>query len=156
MARWHDDGIVRRLHVIQEAAVYSIESKVGRLVELRFEGDVSETEIKAFRSRMLEIVVRLGKPAVFCVDSRDCGPLVGEAGLMIVGLMRSDNRSLERSAVVLRPGSPVSDQLEKAISEAKNAYRRTFHEPVAAIAWLRPILESAEIEELTRFLAPRA
>jgi hypothetical protein len=129
--------------------------KGARLLQIRFEGDVSETDIKEFRSRLLQLVVRIGKPVVSCVDSRACGPLIGEAKLMIVGLMRSDNRSLERSAVVLRAGAAVTEELQRAVDEARSPSRRAFTEPQRAVAWLTPVLSPDELAELQHFLAER-
>ena len=83
---------------------------------------------------------------VSLVDSRNGVSHGGDTESMILGLMRSDNKMIERSAILLKPCTPVTSQLEHAIAEANNPHRKTFTSAAAAINWLNPILDHAEIQ----------
>jgi hypothetical protein len=130
--------------------MFTVEMRVGRLMEFRFEGEVSEAEVKALRSRVGELLVRAGQTVVACVDARRCTPIQGDTG-MVVGLMRADNRALERSAVVITEGTVVGQQLASAIAEAKNPARRTFTSVAEAVTFLSSVLTPAESERLKAF-----
>jgi hypothetical protein len=133
--------------------MYSFVSSGKRLVLDRFTGNVSEPQFKEFRSRLLEVIARAGRPIVTCFDHRTSAPLVGETGLITLGLMRSVNRSIERTAAILERGTEVATQLQEAIEEARSPSRRAFYNTSEAMEWLGQVLTADEVAELKRFLA---
>ena len=128
----------------------TIERKVGRLVEVRVDG---EPDMKQF-GRVIALANEVGPDAkvVVLVDTRQVTTLspeyVEKLGLMI----RSSAQRLEQ-AVVLRRASPIKDARSAQIARVAGTVPQQFvDEPAQALAALKPLVNAAELARARAFL----
>jgi hypothetical protein len=129
----------------------SVEVRAGRLIEVRFQGEMTPAAFKDLSVNLGHEIVRIGQRVVFAADFRTCAALPPELESMLLGQMRSDNWAIERSALLLRPGSPVCVQIERTIALAKNPARQSFTQPAALLEWLQAVLSPAELDRAATF-----
>lgn len=125
----------------------------GRLIEVRFAAQITPEDMKGMRSALGLQVVRIAVPVLFAADVRTCEPLAPEILPMVVGLMRSDNRSTLRSGVLFRPGSPLAAQLNSALGEPMKGARKACFSTAELLDWLREVATPAELAQARVFLA---
>jgi hypothetical protein len=134
-----------------------IDNKVGRLVEVRASVPLSLGELAQFKTELIEIMQRLGRKFVACVDLRQLRILPQPQTEAIQKIFLTDNPMLERSAILLPEKSlALSLQFERLICEAKNPVRKSFHDPEEAVSWLRNTLALSEAIRLKVFLGEPA
>jgi len=131
----------------------TVASTVGRIIEVRFAGDLTPDEMKDMRTPLSQAVVRIGVDVIFVVDFRTCGALSTDVTPMMLGLMRSDNRKVFRSAHLFAPGSKILDQMKVSIAEAANANRRAFQSTTALTQWLSEVITPEELARTRAFFA---
>lgn len=131
----------------------TVESSVGRVIEVRFAGELTPTEMKDMRSPLSAAVVKIGVDVIFAVDFRTCGAMSTEVVPMMLGLMRSDNRKILKSAHLFAAGSAVAEQMKHSIADAQNPRRRAFFELEALASWLGDTATAEELQRVRALLA---
>ncbi len=128
--------------------------QAGRLVEARGEGLITYSDFMVFRSSFAEKLARAGaKQQVIAVgDFRNVERLADDVAPAVLGLLRSDNARVERSAHLLTAGTPFAQLYAQLIEKTHNATRRAFTEPAALIEYLAPVLTPAEQQRLQAIL----
>ena len=107
--------------------MYSIESHVGRLIEVRFWSPVGEGEAMGWRrdhDAMLQSV--LGNYIVL-VDMTDANVFPPDMVEAYVATMRNEPRLL-RAALVLSASPTLSLQIQRILRDAFHPHRRTFRD----------------------------
>jgi hypothetical protein len=125
--------------------MYTIDIKVGRLVESVMRGKVTREEIEAARNVAAGLAQRVQGLCVVIGDYRATKFLLGEDAEHLVQTLRLVNERIERSAIVVSASSAVGVlQTERVIREAKHPARRAFRDPHEAAAWLGEVLNDGE------------
>jgi hypothetical protein len=142
---------------VAEAPAFSVDWKVGRLVEARLIAPHTPQEIVDFTESLRRIFAVAGKSCVICADWRMANLLAPEVADALVDLLRQGNSHFERSAVLLAGRNPVFElQVERVIREAANPSRRVFRKVPEMRAWLSEILSPAETWRVREFLDEHA
>lgn len=124
--------------------MFSVERKVGRLVEYRMAGLVKQDEMEAMMRRFREVVTQGPERKIMVVDIRALRILVPEVADEILKQMRRDNPVLERSAILIGPSALFGLQMERLVRESGNKNRRTFRDEEELLAWVAEVLTPAE------------
>lgn len=134
--------------------MFTVDRRVGRLVESVMRSPVTVEEIRAVDAAMFEAARALRRPIVIIADFRQTKFLLQEDAERLVGVFRHHNESIERSAILVSASSAVGVlQMERLIREAASPVRRAFRDPEEAIAWLDEVLTPPERERLRIVLA---
>jgi hypothetical protein len=133
---------------------FSVENRVGRLVEARLFAPRTVEEVDAFREGLRSAFVAAGERCLICADWRGANLLAPPVADALVGLLRRGNRHFERSAVLLPDGAPLfALQVERVVREAGSPGRRTFVSARALCAWLGEMATDAEKKRMVAFFS---
>lgn len=121
----------------------SVENKAGRLLEVRFEGQVALADVTSFRSQLAGFLVKHPK-VIICVNLRTAEPFSVEVKAMLLGIMRSDNPRVERAAYLTVSGKPIHSMVEEILGVLHHPVRRHFTDPDLLCRWLRELLSPQE------------
>lgn len=134
--------------------MYSIESHVGRLIEVRFWSPVGEGEAIGWRrdhDAMLQSVV--GNYIIFA-DLSDANVFPPDMVEAYVATMRNEPRLL-RAALVLSASPTLSLQIQRILRDAFHPHRRAFREVREAESFLGEIVTLPERARLREVLERR-
>jgi hypothetical protein len=159
--RWrYNDGAGQPESPWQASMRWSIDNRVGRLVEIVMESRMTVDETAQFRTRMWSVLSQIAGKAVIVVDMRRAemfGPDVAER---LLQMLKTDNPKVERSAYVLEGNASFAMQVERIIREAAQSgdknrvpMRQTFRDKRQAQAFAAELLDAAERAQLERFMA---
>ncbi len=94
------------------------------------------------------------RPAAACCDLRVATPLRPEVAERLAGLMKRDNPSVERSAILITKSATFALQLTRLLRESSSeSRRRLFVEAGELYPWLDEVLDAAERARLREFVA---
>lgn len=140
---------------------FSFDNRVGRLVEVSLEGNLTAEEAQQFRTRMFLTLGGIAGRAVLVGDMRRCGVFVADVGDKMVTMLKQDSPKVERSAFILSTGA-LAAQVDRIVSEAAREAaaagkpvppRRAFRDAHAACAWLSEVLTGDERKRLAELFA---
>jgi hypothetical protein len=137
--------------------MFSVENRVGRLVESVLRSPLTETELEAFDRAGGVVVTAIRGQRAVCSDLTGIGvlsPSVSER--LIEVLKRRHGGALARSAFLLPPRAIVTMQIDRIVRATGNPNRRTFQDRAQLIEWLSESLTSAECGRLREFLGVEA
>jgi hypothetical protein len=127
---------------------------VGRLVEVWLSDVRSVTEWNDFLGQFTRASAAAPGRLVICADYRALRVLTPAVADSVLECLKSVNRRLERSALLLPKNAPtVRLQVDRLVREAKELNRRTCNDPAEAEAWLSPCLNEKERTRLKLFMA---
>jgi hypothetical protein len=133
---------------------FTVENRIGRVLEARLFAPRTVDEVEAFRERLRAAFAVAGDRCLICADWRGANLLAPPVADALVGLLRRGNRHFERSAVLLPEGSPLfALQVDRVVREAANPARRTFVAARVLCAWLGETATDAEKKRMTAFLS---
>ncbi len=135
----------------------SVRRVVGRLVEIRFDGNPSVEDVERFNSECRACVVACSaetkRRAVLCTDLRQTHLFMPDVSERLLLLMRSANPHLERNAFLGNGTALLSLQVARLVNEAVNpGRRRLFTEPEPLCNWLDEVLSAVERARMREFL----
>lgn len=127
--------------------MYSVERKVGRLVEARVLElrtiERAETFSLAIREAVMSVAPARG---VICADHRAVKIYPPEVAARLVELFVRVNASLERAALIISPSNAtLSMQVQRIVRESENPLRRVFVDVPPMLAYLGEVLTPAEL-----------
>ncbi len=137
-------------------AQYTIETRVGRLIEARvFElNDREETD--AYSATLAQEVRRhpRDRPPVLCADHRPVRIYPQAAADRLIELFQDMNSRLARIAILVSPSNAtILMQLERIVREAGYENRRVFRATAPALTHLGLTLSPEEMTRARAFLA---
>jgi hypothetical protein len=136
-----------------DGPVYTVENRVGRLVEARVVHIRTPDEVDAYFALSARLIAKLGGPVVLCADHRPVRIYTSEVADRFLESLRHVNALLERVAIVVSPtNATLTMQLERLVRAAEFDARRVTTAPEAAAAYLSECLEVAEVARLRAFL----
>jgi hypothetical protein len=130
----------------------SVESHVGRLIEIRMSGTITERELQDQLPKFRKVCALAGNRAVLCVDQRMMNILPQNVADSLLRIMRDDNPIVVRSAVVVGKAPVQAMQQDRLRRQAAGPERRLFVDPKECIDWLSEVLGEEEQKRLHRFL----
>jgi hypothetical protein len=135
-------------------ARFTVETRVGRLVEARVFALPDAAGADAYGAAVAEAAGRVGTSPVLCADHRAVRIYPQSAADRLVELFKPNNKRFARLTLLIAPTNAVLLlQLERLVREAGSDLRRVFREPAGAIAHLSDVLDDAELARTRSFLA---
>jgi hypothetical protein len=133
---------------------FHVTHRVGRLIETRVSSLSTAEDVAAFGARFRQVAAEVSdEHIVICGDYRATRILAPEVAAKFVGMLTAANARVERSAILCSPAHATALlQIERTVSEANNASRRTFREIQELEAWLSEILTPPEQARVNEFL----
>jgi hypothetical protein len=136
--------------------MYSIEHRVGRLVEIRIWSPVSLEEAERWGRDHEAVVQRIAGPYVCFVDLVDATVFPPDVVNAYVKTMKSEPRLL-RTGTLLSENPILGLQIQRMIREANHPQRKAFRSRVELEAWVGEILTRDERGRLREILGtPRS
>ena len=134
--------------------VFSIESRQGRLIEIRVEDLESVAEVEQVGRRFLAVVAGVrSRRVVVCADYRGVRLLAARVADAFRDMISTTNPRIERSAMLLPPASTQTLQIDRIARETRYAGRRTFRDTAALERWLSEVLGPSELRRVHDFLS---
>lgn len=133
---------------------YTIESRVGRLIEARVLRLSTREDADAYSDALAAEVRRHGEAPVLCADHRPVRIYPQAPADRLVELFQDMNSRLERIAIVVAPtNATILLQLERIVREARFEKRKVFREAAGALEHLASSLDARELARARAFLA---
>jgi len=132
--------------------MYTIENRVGRLIELRVESPVTEEELSQFHDKIAKIIKPIKGQVATCTDLAGATVFLQPVAARWIEIIKQENPIVERNAILVGEGAVFSMQVERIIRQAGFKNRKTFLVPTALTAWLGEILTVRERGRLEQFL----
>lgn len=132
--------------------MYTIENRVGRLVELRVESPVTYEELLEFHSLLADVCKPIAGQIVMCTHLVAATVFNQQVTQRWTSIIKQDAPIVERNAVLVGDGAVFSMQVERIIREAGHKNRKAFLSPSDLSAWLGEILTVRERGRLDSFL----
>ncbi len=134
--------------------MFTLEMKVGRLVETRVVGTLDAEQVRDLFSAMLALVPRLppGGKVLSCTDLRAARPMPIDVAEQMGRILIGTATRLDREAVLLGGDRVVKMQIERLEQETRSPARRACYDEAQVLEWLRPSASAAELARARRFL----
>ena len=134
--------------------MYSIQCRVGGLVEIRIWSPVSLEEVEPWSREHDAVIHGIPGPYVCFVDLADATVFPPDVVDGYVATMKNEPR-LRRTATLLAESPTLGLQIQRMIREANHPERRSFRDPDALEDWLGEVLSPAEKARLKLLLGER-
>jgi len=136
--------------------MFSVDVKVGRLLEVRLVAPVTVVDIDITRKRLALFFRTFPSKLVACGDFSAADVFLPDVADRVLGTFKQDNPKIERSGILVSASAIFSLQLERLVSQANNPARRCFHDPYELKAFVGKLLTREEHGRLAAFLSERA
>ncbi|MFO0762071.1 MAG: hypothetical protein U0359_36870 [Byssovorax sp.] len=133
---------------------YSIENRVGKLVEIRIASPVYIEDAIQWGRDHDAVIDAVRGPYVCVVDLVDATVFPQNVVEAYVAVMKSEPRLL-RTGTLLNESPTFGMQIQRMIREANHPARRTFRDPEELAIWLGEVLDEKERARLAEMLASR-
>jgi hypothetical protein len=135
--------------------MFSVDVKVGRLLEVRLVAPVTVIDIDVTKERLGLFFRTFPGKLVACGDFSRADVFAQEVANRVLETFKQDNPKIERSGILVSPSALFSIQLERLVAQANNPARRCFREAYELKTFLINLLSREEQGRLTNFLAER-
>lgn len=132
--------------------MYTIDNRVGRLIEIRVESPVTEEELSQFHDRIAKVIKPIKGQVASCTDLAGATVFLQPVAARWIEIIKQENPIVERNAILVGEGAVFSMQIERIIRQAGFKNRKAFLVPSALTAWLGEILTVRERARLDQFL----
>ena len=133
--------------------MWSIDRRVGKLVEIRIWSPVTLEETVPWGEAHDALVSKIDGPYVCLVDLVDATVFPQDVVEGYVTTMKNEQR-LVRTGTILNKSPTFGMQIQRMIREADNPNRRAFRDPNELFAWLSEVLDDRERARLRVLLSP--
>jgi hypothetical protein len=131
-----------------------VETPTSRLILVEFSNPLTMDDVKPFLKQVVEFLDQSPGGGMTLCDLRRASGFSPPVADTLTALMRKDNPRMLRNACLLADGASLfAVQILDMLREAGGKTRRAFTEADGAAAWLGELLDPAEREALTQFLA---
>ena len=134
--------------------MYTIERRVGRLIEIRIASPVSLDEATRWGVDHQAAVDAIRGSYVCLVDLVDATVFPPDVVDAYVATMKAEPRLL-RTGTLLNQSPTLGLQIQRMIRTANHPERKVFRDPTELEAWLGAILDDAERRRLHEALSDR-
>jgi hypothetical protein len=133
--------------------MYKVEVFKKRIVAIRIVSCDTVDEARSIAKDISAALTSNPGLSVATADFRSAGIFPPEVPPVLLALLKADNPKIERSAHILASGNAVfMMQIERLVREAANPARRTFREPLEAIAYLGEVISAEEAQWVRTWL----
>jgi hypothetical protein len=132
--------------------MYTIENRVGRLVELRVESPVTYEELLQFHNTLAKVCKSIAGQIAMCTDLVGATVFTQQVTQRWTSIIKQDAPLVQRNAVLAGEGAVFSMQVERIIRMAGHQNRKAFLSPTELTAWLGEILTVRERARLETYL----
>jgi hypothetical protein len=132
--------------------MYTIENRVGRLVELRVEAPVTDEELQEFHEKLARVCKPIPGQIAICTDLVGATVFTQPVTLRWMSIIKEESPLVDRNAVLVGKGAVFSMQIERIIRQAGQPNRKAFLVPSDLTNWLGEILSVREKARLEYFL----
>ena len=132
--------------------MYTIDNRVGRLVELRVESPVTEEELTHFHDTLAKVCKPIQGQIAICTDLAGATVFTQPVTQRWTAIIKQESPIVERNAVLVGEGAVFSMQVERIIRQAGHPNRKAFLSPTDLVAWLGEILTVRERTRLESYL----
>jgi hypothetical protein len=132
--------------------MYTIENRVGKLIELRVEAPVTYEELLQFNDILAKACKPVRGQIVMCTDLVGATVFTQPVTKLWTSIIKQDAPIVERNAVLVGEGAVFSMQVERIIREAGHQNRKAFLSPTDLATWLAELLSVRERTRLETFL----
>jgi hypothetical protein len=133
---------------------FHLACRVGRLVEVRPEAFDSVETVASLGSAIAKLLREAPGDFVFCVDWRKLRVLAPDVAEALVGMMKSGNSRVLRSAALIGGHATFNLQVERLIRATDNPSRRAFRDAAELLAWIGEVSTAEEAARARQFLLP--
>jgi hypothetical protein len=134
--------------------MYTIESRVGRLIEVRFWSPILGEEPGAWRRDHERMIAAMLNTYVFFIDLADAPVFPPDMIEAFSLTMRNETRLL-RMAILLGSSPTLGLQMQRMVRDSQHPNRKIFREPREAESFLSEILTLSERTRLHELAADR-
>jgi hypothetical protein len=135
------------------AESFTIERKVGRLVQTRLPTLRDLSEMREMQDTLLRVLREVKGQVVICTDWTMLDVFSPELAQSVYEMLATTNSKVLRGAILLNAEKATFNlQVERVIREARNPSRRTFRSSHRMLDWLSEVLEPEEVASATEFL----
>src|SRR5262245_3007534 len=133
--------------------MFSVDLKVGRLLEIRLVGStpVPADDVDRTRQWIRELFQKMSGKLVCIADLAQADVLPQDAATKLLEVFRADNPRIERSGLLVSDASILSLQIERLVAQAGNPARRCFRDPFELKTFLGSVLEHEEHLRMAQF-----
>jgi len=132
--------------------MFSVEVKVGRLLEIRLVAPVTLQDIEQIQERLNQLFDQHGE-VVLVADYTRATVFSPEVAAAVLDVFKRGKGRVARSAALVSQSAIFSLQVERLIAQAGNPMRRSFHDRFELKAFLGAALSHEEHIRLVQFLA---
>jgi stage II sporulation SpoAA-like protein len=132
--------------------MFTVEVRVGRLLEIRLVGLITPEDFEQVSERMDALFAKHGE-VVIVADYTHATVFSQEAAAKLLDIFKRAKGRTARSAALVSQSAIFSIQVERLITQAGNPLRRSFHDPFELKAFLGAALTHEEHVRLIQFLA---
>ncbi len=132
--------------------MYTIENRVGRLIELRVESPVTYEELLQFHDTLAKACKPIRGQIVMCTDLAGATVFTQPVTQRWTAIIKQDAPIVERNAVLVGEGAVFSMQVERIIRESGHQNRKAFLSATELVTWLGEILTLRERTRLENYL----
>ncbi len=132
--------------------MYTIENRLGRLVEIRVESPVTYEELLEFHDTLAKVCKPIQGLVAACTDFVGATVFTQPVTQRWMAIIKQDAPIVERNAVLIGEGAVFSMQIERIIRQAGQSNRKTFLASTDLATWLGEILTVRERTRLESFL----
>jgi len=133
--------------------MFTIDVKMGRLLEFRAMEPSMPEDLDVERQRMTHFFQTIPGKVVVCADFSRATIFSPEVATKVVDVLRYDNPRIERSGFLVSDSAIFSLQLERLVNQAGNPARKCFRDPFDLKVFLGPNLTHEEHSRLAQFLS---
>ncbi|HEY8207833.1 MAG TPA: hypothetical protein VIG99_10160 [Myxococcaceae bacterium] len=138
------------------ADMYSVNVKVGRLLEIRLVAPVSIEDIEKGVARIVEFLQKHHPNKLVGVgDFSHATVFPPDVASKVLEQLKVDNPRLERSGILVSQSAFFSLQIEKLLAHAENISRRSFRDPTELKAYLAGLLTQEEQARVSQFFSEK-
>jgi hypothetical protein len=132
--------------------MYTIENRVGRLIELRVEAPVTYEELLQFHDLLAKACKPIRGQIVVCTDLVGATVFTQPVTKLWTSIIKQESPLVDRNGLLVGEGAVFSMQIERIIREAGHQNRKAFLSPTDLLTWLGEILSVRERLRLEAFL----
>jgi len=132
--------------------MFTIENRVGRLVELRVESPVTYEELLQFHNTLAKVCKPIPGQIAMCTDLVGATVFTQQVTQRWTSIIKQESPLVQRNAVLVGEGAVFSMQIERIIRTAGHQNRKAFLATSDLTAWLGEILTVRERARLETYL----
>ena len=135
--------------------MFTVDVKVGRLLEIRLVAPVTMQDLQGLGQRLGELFQKHPGKLVSAANAARAAAVPADVAARVVEVFKADNPRIERSGILVSDSAIFSLQIERLVAAAEHPARRCFHDAFELKVFLGSLLNRDEHARLAQFLGER-